>query len=40
MYIRAMKAATASTKPVLMKNFAGQYAFMLWQVGHEELQPN
>ncbi len=26
-------------KSVTMKNFAGQYAFMLWQSGHPEFQP-
>ena len=26
-------------KTVTFKNFAGQYAFMLWQTGHKEFQP-
>jgi prolyl oligopeptidase len=26
-------------KAVTFKNFAGQYAFMLWQTGHKEFQP-
>jgi prolyl oligopeptidase len=26
-------------KIVTFKNFAGQYAFMLWQAGHKEFQP-
>jgi len=26
-------------KSVTFKNFAGQYAFMLWQTGHKEFQP-
>jgi prolyl oligopeptidase len=26
-------------KQVTFKNFAGQYAFMLWQTGHKEFQP-
>jgi prolyl oligopeptidase len=26
-------------KTVTFKNFAGQYAFMLWQTGHKDFQP-
>jgi prolyl oligopeptidase len=26
-------------KSVTFKNFAGQFAFMLWQTGHKEFQP-
>jgi len=26
-------------KKVTFKNFAGQYAFLLWQAGHKEFQP-
>jgi prolyl oligopeptidase len=26
-------------KSVTFRNFAGQYAFMLWQTGHPEFQP-
>lgn len=55
-FVAALQAASASTKPVMMKvnydnghfteeklvtfkNFAGQYAFALWQTGHPEFQP-
>ena len=26
-------------KIVTFRNFAGQFAFMLWQTGHQEFQP-
>jgi prolyl oligopeptidase len=26
-------------KIVTFKNFAGQYAFLLWQTGHKDFQP-
>jgi prolyl oligopeptidase len=26
-------------KKVTFRNFAGQYAFMLWQTGHKDFQP-
>jgi prolyl oligopeptidase len=26
-------------KTVTFRNFAGQYAFMLWQTGHKDFQP-
>jgi len=55
-FVAALRASSASGKPVLMKvnydsghfaedklvtfkNFAGQYAFLLWQTGHKDFQP-